>query len=46
LRRAVDHPQVKRFEIGCGATRDFNAVCHACGAADRIPAARAWCGRP
>jgi hypothetical protein len=46
LRRTIDDPEVQFLEIAFRAPRDLNAVCHACGAADRTPAAPAWCGRP
>src|SRR5215203_3887600 len=40
LRRSTDDPQIQLFELGLRVLRDVNAVCHACGAADRTPAAR------
>jgi hypothetical protein len=45
MRRSV-HPQVQLFEFDLRVPRDLNAVCHACGAADRTPAAQAWSGQP
>src|SRR5262249_14862374 len=46
LRCPTDDPPVQFLEIGFRAPRYLNAVCHACGAACRTPAAPAWCGRP
>lgn len=43
LRCSTDNPQVQFFELGLRVLRDVNAVCHACGAADRTPAAPASC---
>jgi hypothetical protein len=46
LGRALDDPQVQLFELGFRVPREINAVCHACGAADRTLAAQASCDQP
>jgi hypothetical protein len=46
LRCPFNHPPIEFLKVGLGTTRDLNAICHACGAADRTLAAQAWCDQP
>ena len=46
LRRPRHDPEVQLFELRFRVLGDLNAVCHACGAADRALAAQSLCDRP